>query len=112
MNATNSPVLTPVWAAAPDHDLVVDGTPVAPLWVASTRDERNTGLLGTDGLPEGAVWIERCGNVHTVGMRYPIDVVFLSRGGRVASVAALAPLPAPRRAHCARDWRPVVNATG
>lgn len=42
------------------------------------------GLLGTDGLMDGrGLWIEPCNSVHTCFMRYPIDVVFLDRGGQV-----------------------------
>jgi len=32
-----------------------------------------------------------CNLIHTVGMRYPIDVVFLRRDGQVLSVAAEVP---------------------
>jgi uncharacterized membrane protein (UPF0127 family) len=45
--------------------------------------------------------IPRCRSVHTFGMRFPIDVVFLDRaGGEIARVSALGPcrLAADRRA--------------
>lgn len=49
--------------------------------------QRLRGLLGTDRLPEGAgLWIEPGGSVHTFGMRYPIDVVFVDGGGCVLRV--------------------------
>ena len=49
--------------------------------------ERMRGLLGRDGLSaQQALWIAPCNAVHTVGMRMPIDVVFLSRNGTVLSV--------------------------
>ncbi len=49
--------------------------------------ERMCGLLGSDGLSaQQALWIAPCNAVHTVGMRMPIDVVFLSRNGTVLSV--------------------------
>ena len=34
-----------------------------------------------------ALLIERCGSVHTVGMRFALDLVFLDRGWRVVRVA-------------------------
>ena len=49
--------------------------------------ERMRGLLGRDRLDDDeALWIAPCNAVHTVGMRMPIDVVFLSRNGTVLSV--------------------------
>ena len=49
--------------------------------------ERMKGLLGRDGLPEGEVYVfPQCGSVHTFGMRFAIDVVFLDRDGTVLSV--------------------------
>ena len=44
--------------------------------------QRLTGLAGTSAPPEGwALLFPRCRSVHTVGMRFPIDVVFLDRWG-------------------------------
>ena len=49
--------------------------------------ERMRGLLGRDSLPAGEVWVfPRCRAVHTVGMRFAIDIAFLDRAGRVLSV--------------------------
>lgn len=46
--------------------------------------ERLRGLLGRDGLPHGhALLIEPCNSIHTFFMRFPIDVLFLDREGRV-----------------------------
>ena len=45
------------------------------------------GLLGRDGLPEGEVYVfPRCNAIHTVGMRFAIDVVFLDAEGCVLSI--------------------------
>ena len=53
----------------------------ASLW------ERLRGLLGRASLgPGGALLIERCGAIHTVGMRFAIDAVFLDRAWRVVRV--------------------------
>lgn len=82
----------PVWAtASPETTLWVDGADTqVPVWLTSNRRERNKGLLGTDGL-DGALWIRGCNSVHCVGMRYPIDVVHLSRRGQVLAVVRMRP---------------------
>jgi hypothetical protein len=36
--------------------------------------------------PGEALWLEPCGSIHTWGMRYSIDVVFLSRDFRVLAI--------------------------
>jgi uncharacterized membrane protein (UPF0127 family) len=61
--------------------------------VARTSAARRRGLLGRAGLPAGAaLMLTRCNAIHTVGMRFPIDVVFLdSRGTARKIVAALPP---------------------
>jgi uncharacterized membrane protein (UPF0127 family) len=46
--------------------------------------ERMAGLLGRRALPAGqGLLIVPCGAVHTVGMRFPLDLVFLDAAGRV-----------------------------
>ena len=48
---------------------------------------RLKGLLGRSGLPEGeALIFERCRSIHTIGMRFPIDVVFVDRGWNVVAL--------------------------
>lgn len=63
------------------------------LRVADTHWSRLRGLLGTRRLGAGdGLWITPCRQVHMLGMRYPIDVVFLDREGRVVrTLAGLAP---------------------
>ncbi len=65
-----------------------DGRWIAgPLDQAETFREKNRGLLGRDALDPGTgMVIERCGMIHTWFMRFPIDVMFLSRRGRVVKV--------------------------
>jgi uncharacterized protein len=61
--------------------------------VAATRATRRRGLLGRESLraTEGLL-LSPCKAVHTVGMRFPIDVIFIDRDGRaVRIVPALAP---------------------
>ncbi len=55
--------------------LLRDGEVLASLMVASSRAERRRGLLGINGF-EGALLIERTRSVHSIGMRFPIDVAF------------------------------------
>lgn len=48
---------------------------------------RRTGLLKHASMPEGtALIIAPCSAVHTFGMRFPIDVAFVARDGRVLKV--------------------------
>jgi len=54
--------------------------------------ERLRGLLGRPELQPGeAVWLSPCKQVHTLGMRFPIDVVHLDSAGVILSVQTLAP---------------------
>lgn len=54
---------------------------------AFDSDTRKKGLLGRDRLePGGGLVIAPCGGVHTFFMRFPIDVIFMARDGRVVKV--------------------------
>ena len=54
---------------------------------AASMVERLRGLLGRARLgPGAAMVIERCNSVHTVGMRFPIDLVFVDRAWQVVRV--------------------------
>jgi uncharacterized membrane protein (UPF0127 family) len=47
---------------------------------ADTVLTRMRGLLGKDSMPTGSgLLIRPCKGIHTIGMRFPIDVVFLDR---------------------------------
>jgi uncharacterized protein len=61
--------------------------------VADTFFSRLIGLLGSRSLKEGeGLWIKPCNGVHTVGMWFPIDVVFLDARNKVIKTrAGLAP---------------------
>ena len=69
---------------------------------ASSMTSRMFGLLGRRPLAaDEALWLTPCNSVHTLGMSYPIDVVYLDSTSRVvATRSALAPLrlSAARRA--------------
>lgn len=59
---------------------------VACAWRADRPWSRLRGLLGRkplSGHASQALWLVPCGSVHTFGMGYPLDVVFLDRAGRV-----------------------------
>ena len=56
------------------------------LVVAETHWSRLRGLLGVspDDFGNGrGLWIRPCRGVHTLAMRFPIDVVYLNRAGTV-----------------------------
>ena len=55
--------------------------------VAVDSRSRRLGLLGRTGLPERhALVIAPCSAVHTWFMRFPIDVLFVARDGRVVKI--------------------------
>lgn len=57
------------------------------VWITETHPERARGLLGRDGLPAGeAMLIVPCKSIHMFGMRFAIDVVFLSRDDAVLGI--------------------------
>jgi len=57
------------------------------LWTAFDSATRRKGLLGRDSMPEGsALVIAPSNSIHTFFMRFPIDIAFVSRDGRVVSV--------------------------
>ena len=69
-----------------------------------TRAERTRGLLGRSGLaPNEGLLLRRCRSVHTLGMRFPIDVLLFDGRGRVLRIVAMRPgrllLPRPRVRH-------------
>jgi uncharacterized protein len=60
--------------------------------VADSAAQRNQGLLGRDGLEAGeGLWIVPCEAVHTIGMRFPIDLVYVDRAKRVRKVRSGVP---------------------
>src|SRR4051812_15585605 len=68
--------------------LMSDARVLASVDVATTRSEKAKGLLGRDGL-EGAYAIPNCRWVHTIGMRFPIDVAYVDADGIVIKVASM-----------------------
>jgi len=58
---------------------------LASLEVADGARRRAKGLLGRDGF-EGALLLRPALQVHTLGMRFPIDVAYCDRDLRVVTV--------------------------
>ena len=55
--------------------------------LALTRAERRHGLLGRDSLDRSAALVlSPCWSIHTMFMRFPIDVVFVDREGRALRI--------------------------
>jgi uncharacterized protein len=55
--------------------LLRNGEVLAAVEVASARRERRRGLLGRDGI-DGALLLRPAKAVHTVGMRFAVDVAY------------------------------------
>ena len=84
-----------VRAGATGHLLInvrTRGVVADRLLTAFDSASRRRGLLGRDGLPPGAALIIAPSNaVHTFSMRFPIDVAFVARDGRVIKVRRAVP---------------------
>jgi len=82
--------------------LVRDAEVLATLEVAESFGARLKGLLGRDGI-EGAIYLHPAKSVHTLGMKFDIDVAFVDRDLKVLRTIAM------------RRWRlsrPVLKAHG
>ena len=71
--------------------------------IADTSKTRKTGLLKHERLEPGeGLWLTPCEGVHTVGMKFPIDVLFLDKRRKVVKIRAAMPrwrMSACLRAH-------------
>lgn len=79
--------------------------------IATTRRERRRGLLGRNSMEsEEALILTPCHAIHTIGMRFAIDVVFVDRDGRILRMV---PEVAPWRTAWAAGAEAVIElATG
>ncbi len=85
--------------------LVCDGRVLAAADEASGARRRARGLLGREGI-DGVMVLRPCRNVHTFGMRFPIDVAFCDADGVVIRAVTLPPRrisPLVWRARCALE---------
>ena len=56
--------------------------------VAETASQKVKGLLGRDGLDEGhGLLFKGAGSLHTLFMRFPIDIIYTDKQGKVTKVA-------------------------
>jgi uncharacterized membrane protein (UPF0127 family) len=65
-----------------------DGEVLASLEVVDSFGARLRGLLGRDGC-DGALLIKPARSVHTIGMRFPIDVAFCDRDLHVLATTTM-----------------------
>jgi uncharacterized protein len=83
-------------------ELLRNGEVITPVEVATSTRDRTRGLLGRDRL-EGALLLSPASSVHTLGMRFPIDVAFCDKRMRVLVTVSMRPnrvgLPRPRSRH-------------
>ena len=79
--------------------LVSDARVLASAEIAETRSERRRGLLGRTDL-DGALVIRPCRAVHTIGMKFAIDVAYVDAEGVVMKTQQMARhrvgLPVPK----------------
>ncbi len=66
--------------------LVSGGHVLASAERADDRRSRARGLLGRTTF-EGAMVLSKCRSVHTIGMKFALDVAYLDAGGVVLKVA-------------------------
>ena len=60
--------------------------------LADKGERRRKGLLGREELAPGqGLWILPCEAVHTFGMQFPIDLVYLDRNHRIKKVRSNVP---------------------
>ena len=70
--------------------LVAQDRVFASLEVAESPRGRARGLLGREAL-EGALWLAGTRAVHTLGMRFAIDVAYCDGAGRVLEIVIMKP---------------------
>jgi uncharacterized membrane protein (UPF0127 family) len=68
--------------------LVTEGRVLASCELATDRRSRRRGLLGRDGI-EGALVLQHCRWVHTLGMRFALDVAYIDQNGVVVKTVRM-----------------------
>ena len=73
------------WVTA--FNLTRETTVAERVEVADHGARRRKGLLGRTGLPaDEGLWIVPCESVHTIGMEFSIDLIYLDRNHKVRKV--------------------------
>ena len=70
--------------------LVSNGNVLASAELAESHADRGRGLIGRDGI-EGALVLERTKWIHTLGMKFAIDVAHLDSTGLVVKISHVRP---------------------
>lgn len=70
--------------------LYCDGRALGVIRVAASHRARYSGLLGADSV-DAALLLLKTNGVHTIGMRFPIDVAYLSRALKVVDIIHMKP---------------------
>ena len=72
----------------PTQSLWINGEPIVPrVKLLDGFFQRGFGLMGRALIPDGhAVALRRCRALHTMGMRFALDVVFLDHEERIVRV--------------------------
>ena len=79
------------------------GESIATVWHASGYFSRLRGLLGRALKPDGGLMLTPCSCIHTIGMGYAIDAIYLDRAYQVLRVDhAIAPGKVCKGQHGAR----------
>lgn len=83
------------------HDCASGRVLASSVRLAGASRERRTGLLGRAVLEAGAgLWIAPSEAIHTFGMQFPIDAIFLDKQQRVCKIS-----PHVRPSRIAFCWR-------
>lgn len=72
--------------------ILKNGEPITRAWNANSYFTRLRGLLGRSLEEGGGLLLSPCGSIHTFGMRYAIDAVYLDKAGRVLRVDSALPV--------------------
>ncbi len=81
------------------------------IYIAKSLISRLIGLLGSKEMEkDSGLLIEKCNQIHTVGMKYKIDVVYLSRSGQVRKI--IPGMPPNRFSSCIQANRVIEFAEG
>jgi uncharacterized membrane protein (UPF0127 family) len=68
--------------------IVRDGEVLATAELADSHPARRRGVIGRDDL-DGALVLRPCRQVHTFGVRFPLDIAFCDQFGTVLRVKTL-----------------------